>query len=135
MLKNNKNVLTKDVEPAKEIINALCDDINTPEAFGQLNILFNQLQNAQDDRKGDLISQIHSSANLLGILKKDPEEWLGYKNQTKDFDVATIEELINKRNAFRIEKNYQRSDQIRDELKSLGVEIEDTPDGTIWRKS
>ena len=33
------------------------------------------------------------------------------------------------------EKNYQKSDQIRDELKSLGVEIEDTPDGTIWRKS
>ena len=135
ILKNNKNVLTEDVEPAKEIINALCDDINTPEAFGQLNILFNQLQNAQDDRKGDLISQIHSSANLLGILKKDPDEWLGYKNQTKDFDVATIEKLINERNAFRNEKNYQRSDQIRDELKSLGVEIEDTPDGTIWRKS
>ena len=135
ILKDNKNVLTEDVEPAKEIINALCDDINTPEAFGQLNILFNQLQNAQDDRKGDLISQIHSSANLLGILKKDPDAWLGYKNQTKDFDVATIEKLINERNAFRNEKNYQRSDQIRDELKSLGVEIEDTPDGTIWRKS
>ena len=135
ILKNNKNVLTKDVEPAKEVISALCDDINTPEAFGQLNILFNQLQNAQDDIKGDLISQIHGSANLLGILKKDPDEWLGYKNQTKDFDVATIEKLINERNAFRNEKNYQKSDQIRDELKSLGIEIEDTPDGTIWRKS
>ena len=135
ILKNNKNVLTKDVEPAKEIINALCDDINTPEAFGQLNILFNQLQNAQDDRKGDLISQIHSSANLLAILKKDPDEWLGYKNQIKDFDVATIEKLIIERNVFRNEKNYQKSDQIRDELKSLGIEIEDTPDGTIWRRS
>ena len=135
ILKNNKNVLTKDVEPAKEVISALCDDLNTPEAFGQLNILFNQLQNAQDDIKGDLISQIHGSANLLGILKKDPDEWLGYKNQTKDFDVATIEKLINERNAFRNEKNYQKSDQIRDELKSLGIEIEDTPDGTIWRRS
>ena len=135
ILKNNKNVLTKDVEPAKEIINALCDDINTPEAFGQLNILFNQLQNAQNGKKSDLISQIHSSANLLGILKKDPDEWLGYKNQTKDFDVATIEKLINERNAFRNKKNYQKSDQIRDKLKSLGVEIEDTPDGTTWRKS
>ena len=75
ILKNNKDVLTKDVDPAKEIINALCDDINTPEAFGQLNILFNQLQNAQNGKKSDLISQIHSSANLLGILKKDPDEW------------------------------------------------------------
>ena len=135
ILKNNENVLIKDVEPAKEIINALCNDINTPEAFGQLNISFNQLQNAVDDRKGDLISQIHSSANLLGILKKDPDEWLGYKNQIKDFDVATIEKLIIERNVFRNEKNYQKSDQIRDELKSLGIEIEDTPDGTIWRRS
>ena len=135
ILKNNKSVLVKDVEPAKEIINALCDDINTPEALGQLNILFNQLQNAQDDKKSDLISQIQSSASLLGILKKDPDEWLGYKNQTEDFDVASIEKLINERNIFRSEKNYQKSDQIRDELKSLGVEIEDTPDGTIWRKS
>ena len=135
ILKNNKDVLTKDVDPAKEIINALCDDINTPEAFGQLNILFNQLQNAQNGKKSDLISQIHSSANLLGILKKDPDEWLGYKNQIEDLDVATIEKLINERNAFRNEKNYQKSDQIRDELKSLGIEIEDTPDGTIWRKS
>ena len=49
--------------------------------------------------------------------------------------MATIEKLINERNAFRNEKNYQKSDQIRDELKSLGVEIEDTPDGTTWRKS
>ena len=57
------------------------------------------------------------------------------KNQTKDFDMATIEKLINERNAFRNEKNYQKSDQIRDELKSLGIEIEDTPDGTIWRRS
>ena len=135
ILKNNKSVLVKDVEPAKEIINALCDDINTPEAFGQLNILFNHLQNVQDDKKSDLISQIQSSSNLLGILKKDPDEWLGYKNQTKDFDVTTIEKLINERNAFRNEKNYQKSDQIRDELKSLGIEIEDTPDGTIWRRS
>ena len=58
-----------------------------------------------------------------------------WKNQTNDFDVAIIEKLINERNTFRNEKNYQKSDQIRDELKSLGVEIEDTPDGTIWRKS
>ena len=71
----------------------------------------------------------------MGILKKDPDEWLGYKNQTKDLDVATIKKLINERNAFRNKKNYQKSDQIRDELKSLGVEIEDTPDGTTWRKS
>ena len=48
ILKNNKSVLVKDVEPSKEIINALCDDINTPEAFGQLNILFNHLQKVQD---------------------------------------------------------------------------------------
>ena len=75
-IENPASLLTdapvKDVEPSKEFIIALCDDINTPEAFGQLNILFNHLQNVQDDKKSDLISQIQSSASLLGILKKIP---------------------------------------------------------------
>ena len=35
--------------------------------------------------------------------------------------------------SFRNKKNFSRADEIRDELKSMGIEIEDTPDGTIWR--
>ena len=50
------------------------------------------------------------------------------------FDLNKVEQLISDRNKFRSEKNYQKSDEIRDELKSIGIEIEDTSDGTKWRK-
>ena len=120
--------------PPKEIINSLCDDLNTPEALGQLNILFSKLQSVEQKSKTEILSQIYSGAKLLGILNKDPKDWLGYNAKSNDIDLSKIEQLISDRNKFRSEKNYQKSDEIRDELKSIGVDIEDTPDGTKWRK-
>ena len=124
----------RDINPPEEIINSLCDDLNTPGALGQLNIFFNKLQSVEDRNKGKILSKIYSGAKLLGILNKSPNEWLGYNNQSDDIDLNKIEELISDRNKFRSEKNYQKSDEIRDELKSIGIEIEDTSDGTKWRK-
>ena len=48
-------------------------------------------------------------------------------------DLHKIERMIEDRNQFRNVKNFNRADEIRDELKSMGIEIEDTPGGTIWR--
>ena len=48
-------------------------------------------------------------------------------------DVNKIEEMIEDRNNCRAEKNFQRADEIRDELRSMGIEIEDTDKGTIWK--
>ena len=122
------------INPPEEIINSLCDDLNTPGALGQLNILVNKLQSVDDGNKMEILSKIYSGAKLLGILNKSPNEWLGYNAQSNDIDLNKIEQLISDRNKFRSEKNYQKSDEIRDELKSIGIEIEDTSDGTKWRK-
>ncbi len=45
-----------------------------------------------------------------------------------------IEQLINERIAARKAKDFARSDQIRDELKEQGIILEDTPQGTRWRR-
>ena len=124
----------REINPPEEIINSLCDDLNTPGALGQLNILVNKLQSVDDGNKMEILSKIYSGAKLLGILNKSPNEWLGYNAQSNDIDLKKIEQLISDRNKFRSEKNYQKSDEIRDELKSIGIEIEDTSDGTKWRK-
>ena len=124
----------REINPPEEIINSLCDDLNTPGALGQLNILVNKLQSVDDGNKMEILSKIYSGAKLLGILNKSPNEWLGYNAQSNDIDLNKIEQLISDRNKFRSEKNYQKSDEIRDELKSIGIEIEDTSDGTKWRK-
>jgi len=134
ILHKHNDIDYRDINPSEEIINSLCDDLNTPGALGQLNILFNKLQSVDERNKGKILSKIYSGAKLLGILNKSPNEWLGYNNQSNDIDLNKIEQLISDRNKFRSEKNYQKSDEIRDELKSIGIEIEDTSDGTKWRK-
>ena len=120
-------------EPSKNIIDALCDDLNTPEALGQLNILINSIQDADEAQKKEIMPTIYSSARMLGILQHDPDSWLGYSKVDDGKDTEKIEQMIEERNNCRNNKNFEQADKIRDELKSMGIDIEDTPDGTIWR--
>ena len=66
-------------------------------------------------------------------MVEDPEVWLGY-NQSENPEKEEIEGLINQRNEARRDKDFKLADKIRDELKIKGIEIEDTKNGTIWRK-
>ena len=70
---------------------------------------------------------------VLGILQKSPEEWLGIGQIGDDIDKNKVESLIKEREEARLSKNFERADQIRSELSDIGIEIEDTPKGTIWR--
>ena len=123
----------QEAEPTKKIIDALCDDLNTPEALGQLNILINSIQDADEAQKKEIMPTIYSSARMLGILQHDPDSWLGYSKVDDGKDTEKIEQMIEERNNCRNNKNFEQADKIRDELKSMGIDIEDTPDGTIWR--
>ncbi len=79
------------------------------------------------------MSKILASAKILGILQHSPDDWLGYSKISDDLDIDLIEQLIEGRNNCRSKKNFSRADKIRDDLKVMGIGIEDTPDGTIWR--
>ena len=59
--------------------------------------------------------------------------WLKYGTTNNNIDSNLIEELLNKRKEARANKNFTEADKIRDELKEMGIEIEDTTDGAIWR--
>ena len=80
----------------------------------------------------DLKSQLLGAANVLGILRDSPENWLGIGKTTGDIDKDAVDRLIQERNEARQAKNFQRADEIRDKLTKMGIEIEDTPKGTIW---
>ena len=134
LYKTGGELSTELEKPPKKIMNALCNDLNTPEALGQLNILLNEYQDAKTDNKNELLSKIISGARLLGILNQKPNSYLGYKNEIDSSELIKIEKLINDRNKYRLEKNYEMSDKLRDELMALGIEIEDGPQGTKWRK-
>ena len=78
--------------------------------------------------------QIISTGKLIGILQNNPEKWLGYGHSER-LDSETIEGLIKNRNEARRNKNFDLADSIRKELKSKGIEIEDTKNGTVWRSN
>ena len=111
------------------ILSALYDDLNTPLVIAELNKLVKQENSAA------LKSQLLSVGNLLGILQEDPANWFASdEDGVSDEDVKKIELLIAERMEAKDNKDFARSDKIRDELLAMGIEIKDTRDGTQWEK-
>jgi len=125
---NNVNLMPSSV------LECLCDDLNTPEALAKLNDIVNRLSkaNTNDDKKL-LKEQVIATANILGILNESPDNWLGI-GKSSGSDENEINQLIEDRNEARKLKDFNKADEIRSKLTSMGIEIEDTPSGTIWRK-
>jgi cysteinyl-tRNA synthetase len=82
------------------------------------------------------LREIGHFGKTLGILEYEPEEYLQtIKLQKKSAGITEdeIDELIKERNSARAEKNWKRADEIREELSSRGILLEDKSEGTIWR--
>ena len=120
------------------VVAALSDDMNTPKALASMHEISGQLRRAATDGE----KQIHRQALLaggwlLGILTRDPEAYFtgaDLANDSSGIDAAAIEGLIEDRKNARKEGNFQRADEIRDELLAKGIELEDSREGTRWRK-
>ena len=70
-----------------------------------------------------------STGRILGLFEQPPPA------DTAGVDAAEVEDLIARRNAARKAKDFAAADAIRDQLAGMGVVIEDTPGGTVWRKA
>ena len=129
VLKDLSTVEASASDISASVMDALRDDLNTPKALAALTALAGD--SALDDaaRKGALLG----AGQLLGVLQKDPDEWLGYAQNGGD-DATQIEALIAKRAQARADKDFAAADNARDALSAMGVEIEDTPNGTVWKK-
>lgn len=110
---------------------AMCDDFNTSEAIAiifELNTLINK------DKAIHLIPTLKKMTNLLGVLFEEPQHFLQFSVQAQMTD-SEIRSWIDKRNLARQEKRYQDADDIRQNLLKQGIELEDGPAGTQWRRS
>lgn len=125
---------------------AMDDDFNTPEAMA---VLFDLAREINRLRKEDPEAAVHAAASLrylgglLGLLQTDVEAYLqgGVAvgegvSVTLPAGYATerIEFLVAKRASARKSKNWAEADRIRAELQAVGIVLEDTPRGTIWRR-
>ncbi|MDJ0932141.1 cysteine--tRNA ligase [Breoghania sp.] len=115
---------SSDAEPPVEVVEALCEDLNTPRAIAALHGF------ARAARSGDIgaVQKLADAAAFLGLM---PESWQDVEAQTAEAATADpelavrVEGLIADRLAARAAKNWTESDRIRDELAAEGIVLKD----------
>jgi len=110
------------------VMDALGDDLNTPQAIAVLHGLRNKAQTGDDKARTDLAA----SLRLLGFLHESAAQWAARHQRSANVDAAKVQSLIDARTAARKAKDFQESDRIRDELAAMGVVLKDSKDGTTW---
>jgi len=123
-------------EPVERFQAAMDDDFNTPEALTVLFDLANRINRSKGDEQADLVATLRELGRVLGICQDDPSGFLqgSPARSGPELDSATIEDLIGQRAAARKRKDFAEADRIRDELAAQGVMLEDTAEGTLWRR-
>ena len=111
----------------EEFLSSLFDDINTPKALRILNDQISKVRNTTLIEKKIILQSIFQSLKILGIEKSS-------LNKLEN-DKSEIMKLIKERENARKNKNFNLADELRDKLKKMHIEIEDTPDGTKWFKT
>ncbi len=107
---------------------AMNDDFNTPEAMAVLFDLANEVNKTKSQEATGLLKNL---AGVLGLLQRKPDDFL----QGEASDALDVERLIQARLTAKKNKNFVEADAIRKQLADAGVVLEDTPQGTTWRRA
>lgn len=116
---------------------AMDDDFNTREA---ISVLFemarevNRLKRDTDPQAAVLASQMRGLGNILGLLELDPQAYLKGEAGEGDLADANVDALVVQRQQAKLDRNFALSDQIRDQLKVAGIVLEDSKEGTVWKR-
>lgn len=117
---------------------AMDDDLNTPEALAVLFDLvreINRVRPDDPDRAAALGAELRHLGDVLGILQGDAEDYLRGDAPTDGLADAEIDALIGQRIAARADKNWAEADRVRAVLTEAGILLEDSPQGTTWRRA
>ena len=116
--------------------NAMKDDFNTPLAISILFEIAKEINSFKKEEKNEeansLASELYNLSRIIGLLEESPKKYFQTGISVSDED---IQNLISKRNQARLNKDFDLSDKIRDELLDMGITLEDKDTGTIWRKT
>ncbi len=126
-------------ERADKFFAAMNDDFNTPAAMAVLFELASEVNRARNSDMATATvwaSQLKQLAAMLGILQHDPEAFLqSGSGSDEGISNEQIERLIQQRLDARKNREWAESDRIRDELKAQGIILEDSGEGTSWRRN
>ncbi|MCY4641694.1 MAG: cysteine--tRNA ligase [Gammaproteobacteria bacterium] len=115
-------------------MDALKDDLNTPAAIAELHKLAKQVNTVfSHDSRQVLKKQLLAAGKILGILQQDPAAWFRGTNEIDEMEILA---LLEQRASAKNERDFKRADEIRNQLKAMGIQVQDRPDGTSsWRKA
>ena len=128
---NDKEVEANFANLEKDFIKVMDDDFNVQNGISVVYEMAKQL-NVYSEKEKVYTDTIN---NLINTYKKVVEIFGISFNEEKELLDDTIEQLIQERNEARKNKNFKRSDEIRDLLKEQGIILEDTAQGTRWKRN
>ena len=130
--------LTSDALRESRFYQSLLNDLATPEALSELHQLASALNTAAPQQVPLLKSKLCGYGKLLGLLQGDVEEWfqsdVSHHGSESALSNNDIDDLIKQRQQAKLDKNYARADEIRQDLLENGVVLEDSREGTQWRR-
>ncbi len=133
ILLNNVDIKPK-ISRQTNVEKNLLNDINTPEAIASLYTTARDLQKAKKNSlKSEIKGILLRESYFLGILQKEPNEWL-QKSDLLSLTDKEINNLIRQRSLARKNKNFQEADRIRKNLLDNGISIKDEKDETRWTR-
>ena len=113
-----------------DFIRALYDDLNTPKALAVLNVWFDDLKKNSSSNK-NLVFLIKQALQIFGL---DINENQSTHTNINEKEKIMIETMIQEREMARKNKDFRKADEIRDKLKEMRIFLDDTSNGTIWKK-
>ena len=126
-LLNELNDVKGSKEPDNHLIEVLLDDLNTPGLMANINKLLKNAESLEEGDKPNLKSNLLLIGKLMGIL--EDKSYNQISSEFKD----KVDNLIEDRSNAKKKRDFELADKIRSELKDLGVEINDSPEGTTWK--
>ncbi len=134
-------------ELGSAFVNALEDDLNTAQALGHVFTMVRLVNRVLDDKAlraaascrdllQDFLLRMEDVSTRIGLFGDEPATFLtalrDARCRRRQVDTARVEELLAVRAKARADKDFARSDALRDALKAMHVEVRDTPQGQVW---
>ena len=116
----------------KRFDEAMSDDFNTALALSDLFGYFKEVSRLlaeRDPRARRIVNQIRATYSLLGLFKKDAKQYLAAYGEKQEEVPEEVKAVAEERKAARANKDWAKSDELREKLKALGYAVKDSKDG------